>query len=158
MKPDKEGLRDIEAKPPHMGLLNLLKSLAGIDEWDFSDRRSALRIPCQLDGQFLKKDGQVIDVKIVDIGLRGLQVLVLGKLRKGSIVTLKSSEPSDGDTGVACRIEWKKKHPEGFLAGVSFQESPANLSDSWLFEELREHWKHNSAVPVSESFVIVKQS
>lgn len=118
-----------------MGLVEVIKSLAGIEEWDFSDRRGTLRIPCKLEGKLSKGDDSV-DVEIVDIGLRGLRVLVLGKVRKRSVMELSPRGESE-TIPVKCRIEWKKDVPEGYLTGVSFRDSEDVLAGSWLFEELR---------------------
>jgi len=114
-----------------VGLLDHMKSLAGIEEWDFSDRRGTLRIPCELQAR-LSDD---TEVRIVDIGLRGMRLLINGKVRKGTNVELL---PCQGEGGaVHCKIEWKKKHPGGFLTGVSFTDDEATLSRSWLFHEMK---------------------
>lgn len=116
-----------------MGLLDHMKSLAGIEEWDFSDRRGTLRIPCHLNARL--GDDEQTEVEVVDIGLRGMRLLVKGKIRKGSTFEL---HPHNGEGGpVSCKIEWKKKHSDGFLTGVSFQDSESSLSSSWLFQELK---------------------
>jgi PilZ domain len=119
-----------------LGLLELLKSLAGIEHWDFSDRRGTLRIPCQIQGRLRKGDADV-NVEIVDIGMRGLQVLVHGKVRKGSVVEILSHD-QNVESSVKCRIEWKKEQGDGFLTGVSFQDTEDALGDSWLLKELKE--------------------
>ena len=118
-----------------LGLVELIKSLAGIEEWDFSDRRGTLRIPCELEARLGKAD-DTVPVRIVDIGLRGLRVLVFGKVRKRAVLDLMPPEEKTGPS-LSCRIEWKKKVEEGFLTGVSFRESEETLSKSWLFDELR---------------------
>ena len=118
-----------------MGLVQIIKSLAGIEEWDFSDRRGTLRIPCDLEARLGKAD-DVVPVRVVDIGLRGLRVLVLGKVRKRAVLELMPPQEKTGPS-VTCRIEWKKQVEEGFLTGVSFRESEETLAKSWLFEELR---------------------
>ena len=129
-----QGRRCSNPKPFLMGLLDHMKSLAGIEEWDFSDRRGTLRIPCQLQAR-LVNDKKEIDVEIVDIGLRGMRLLLKGKVRKGSVVEL---HPKQGQGGpVSCKIEWKKKTSGDFLSGASFQDDQKALSESWLFEELK---------------------
>jgi len=116
-----------------MGLLDHMKSLAGIEEWDFSDRRGTLRIPCHLNARL--GDDEQTEVEVVDIGLRGMRLLVKGKIRKGSTFEL---HPQSGQgKPVNCKIEWKKKHSQGFLTGVSFQDDKSALSSSWLFQELK---------------------
>lgn len=120
-----------------MGLLDVLKSLAGIEQWDYSDRRGSLRIPCHIEGRLEKGDSSV-KVEIADISLVGMRVLVLGKVRKGSVMELKPAKKKRGKTStVKCRIEWKLKHEKGWLAGVSFKESEEAMSDSWLFQEIK---------------------
>jgi hypothetical protein len=120
---------------PSLGLLELLRSLAGLERWDLSDSRSVLRIPCQIRCQIVERGGLCQQATIVDIGLRGLRLQVPGKIRKGSVVTL-SSTSADGQ-GVHCRIEWKKPQGDGFLTGVSFRDSEEVLSRSWLIAELK---------------------
>lgn len=110
-----------------------MKSLAGIEVWDFSDRRGTLRIPCELQAK-LSKDGDP-DVQIVDIGLRGLRLTVNGKIRKGTNIELYPVQGSGGP--VHCKIEWKKKQSDGFLTGVSFTDDKDALSNSWLFHEMK---------------------
>jgi PilZ domain-containing protein len=117
-----------------MGLLDHMKSLAGIEEWDFSDRRGTLRIPCQLQAR-LRTSGDEVEAVVVDIGLRGLCLLIKGKIRKGSVVELLPRNSSEQP--VNCKIQWKKKHSDGFLSGVSFQDDKESLSRSWLFEEVK---------------------
>lgn len=117
-----------------MSLLELLESLAGIEHWDFSDRRSTLRIPCGIDAS-LEHSGKTVPVVVEDIGLQGLRLLVLGKVRKGSIVEL--SAPDKPGEPVRCRIEWKREHPQGFVTGASFKDSAEQLSRSWLFQEVK---------------------
>ncbi len=117
-----------------MGLLEVLKSLADLKQWDYSDRRGNLRIPCQLEA-CLSKGKTKVDVEVIDISLVGIRVLILGKVRKGSIMELL---PRGGSkkSGLKCKIEWKSEHERGWLAGVSFQETEKTMSKSWLFEEL----------------------
>lgn len=117
-----------------MGLLELLKSLAGIEEWDFSDRRAALRIPCQIEAKIVgsKKESPV---QIVDLGMRGLRLLFQGKVRKGSTVTL--AHPKDKGNPITCKVEWKKESPQGLLVGASFQDSHEAMSQGWLLTELK---------------------
>jgi hypothetical protein len=119
-----------------MGLLDLLKSLAGIEQWRFSDRRSALRIPCEIGCRLKDKSGPPQTAVIVDIGLRGLRLMVPGKLRKGALVEL-ASPSSQERLSVKCRVEWKKADNDGVLAGVSFLDSEEVLSRSWLVDELK---------------------
>ena len=116
-----------------MGFLEPLKSLAEMESWDFSDRRGTLRIPCEIPAK-LEKSGTRVD--IVDLGLRGLRLLIHGKVRKGSVVSLVG--PGKAQSGaVACKVQWKKKHPKGFVVGVSLKSSLRELSESWLFEEVK---------------------
>ena len=117
-----------------MGLLDHMKSLAGIEEWDFSDRRGTLRIPCRLEAR-LRTSGEEVEADVVDIGLRGLCLLIKGKVRKGSVVDLLPRQSEEQP--VKCKIQWKKKHSDGFLSGVSFQDDKESLSRSWLFEEVK---------------------
>jgi hypothetical protein len=117
-----------------MGLLDHMKSLAGIEEWDFSDRRGTLRIPCRLEAR-LSVGGDDVDVEIVDIGLRGMRLIIKGKIRKGSVAEL---HPRNGKGHpVQCKIQWKQKTSGDFLSGVSFEDSKEALSKSWLFEEMK---------------------
>lgn len=117
-----------------MGLLDHMKSLAGIEEWDFSDRRGTLRIPCNLEAR-LTHEGSDIEAEIVDIGLRGLRLILKGKVRKGSVVEL---HPKQGQRRpVSCKIEWKSKTSDGFLSGASFQNDSKALSESWLLDEVK---------------------
>lgn len=108
-----------------------------MESWKYSDRRSALRIPCDISCQIKGKAGKLIEAKIVDIGLRGLRLEVPGQLRKGSQIELCSPHPGRGAV-VKCRIEWKTKTADGNLAGVSFQDSEEVLARSWLIEEVKE--------------------
>lgn len=117
-----------------MGLLELLKSLAAIEEWDFSDRRASLRIPCRIEARLL--DGKKsIEVEIVDIGMRGLRLLIKGKVRKGSVVSL--SDAKGEGSPVSCKVEWKKESAKGLLVGASFRDTSENLSQGWLMREIR---------------------
>lgn len=117
-----------------MGLLEVLKSLADLKQWDYSDRRGNLRIPCHLEGTLTKGKSKV-DVEIIDISLVGIRVLILGKVRKGSVMELV---PRGGKnkSAIKSKIEWKSEHERGWLAGLSFQEDQDAMSKSWLFEEL----------------------
>lgn len=116
-------------------MLDVLKSLAGIEQWDYSDRRGSLRIPCHLKGR-LEKGDSTTDVEITDISLVGIRALVLGKLRKGSTVELKPRKKKGKAKPVKCRVEWKVKQDDGWLAGLSFKDSEDTMSQSWLFQEI----------------------
>lgn len=107
-----------------------------MENWKYSDRRSALRIPCDIDCQIKDKAGKLMEGKIVDIGLRGLRLVVPGQLRKGSQIEL-CSRTADQGAVVKCRIEWKTKAADGNQAGASFQDSEDALAHSWLIEEVK---------------------
>jgi hypothetical protein len=130
-----EGWGNREQARSSFGLLEVVRSLAGIEQWDVSDPRSALRIPCEINCQLKDRGGSSQPATVADIGLRGLRLMVQGKVRKGSVVELASAQ-RDGQA-VRCRIEWKKSEGDGVLMGVSFQDSPEALSHSWLIDELK---------------------
>ena len=81
----------------------------------------------------------LIGVEIRNISVKGMQVMCLGKVKKGAQVELRGVKQYNQAQvhSLCCRVEWVKKQTPGWLAGVSFLDSAKDMSRSWLFWELK---------------------
>lgn len=120
-------------------LLEKLRDLVGVTEWDYAERRKALRVPARIEGTVQRGDA-VIACEIRSVGMGGLSLYCYGKVKKGQMVQvrcLKEHLQACQNT-ITCRVEWTRKAPGGLMAGVSFQEAKEILNRSWLVFELKE--------------------
>lgn len=121
-----------------MGFVELIKGLFGKEGWDYSERRGKMRARCRIEASLLVGNG-LIGVEIVDISVKGMQLMCLGKVKPGSQVELRGVKQYNQATvhSLHCRVEWSRKKTPGWLAGVSFLDSGEDMSNSWLFWELK---------------------
>lgn len=117
----------------------MLKSLVGKEDWDYAERRVKVRVPCRIEASLQMGDG-LIGIEIRNISVKGMQLMCLGKVKKGAFVELKGVKQYNQATvhALQCRVEWVKKQTPGWLAGVSFLDNAEDMSKSWLFWELKE--------------------
>lgn len=122
-----------------MGFLDVLKSLVGKEDWDYTERRNKVRIHCRIEASLLVRTG-LIGVEIRNISVKGMQLMCLGKVRKGEIVEIRGVKQYNqaSVSSLQCRVEWVKKQTPGWLAGVSFLDGIEQMGKSWLFWELKE--------------------
>lgn len=121
-----------------MGFIELLKSLVGKKGWDYSERRGRERVSCRIEASMIVGSG-MIGVEIKNLSLKGMQLMCLGKVRKGSTVEIRGVKQYNQAEvhGLQCRVEWVKKETPGWLAGVTFLDTPKDIGRSWLYWELR---------------------
>ncbi len=121
-----------------MSLLDALKNLVGMKKWDYSDRRDRLRLKCRIEAS-LQRETSLIGVEIRDISVTGLQLMCLGKVKKGEIAELRGIKLYNQaeHNSVKVKVEWCHKQSPGWLAGISFVDEPAKMSKSWLLYELK---------------------
>lgn len=122
-----------------MGFIELIKSLVGKKGWDYSERRGKARVKCRIEASLLRGQG-LIGIEVRNISIKGMQVLCFGKVKKGDKVELKGVKQYNQAEihSLNCQVEWVKKDSAGWLAGVSFLDSPQEMSKSWLYWELKD--------------------
>lgn len=122
-----------------MSLLQALKNLVGMKKWDYSDRRGILRLKCRIEAS-LQRETSLIGVEIKDISTDGMQLMCLGKVKKGEVAGIRGVKLHNQaeHNSVNVRVEWVRKQTPGWLAGVSFVDDAKVMSKSWLIYELRD--------------------
>lgn len=122
-----------------MGFLDVLKSLIGKEEWDYSERRGKIRAKCRIEASVLVGHG-LIGAEIRNISVKGMQIMCLGKVKKGAQVQLRGVKQYNQASihNVNCLVEWSRKKTPGWLVGVSFLDSLEDMGKSWLYWELRD--------------------
>lgn len=122
-----------------VGFLDVLKSLVGKEDWDYTERRNKVRVNCRIEASLLIRTG-LIGVEIRNISVKGMQLMCLGKVRKGEIVEIRGVKQYNqaSVSSLQCRVEWVRKQTPGWLAGVTFLETTEQMGKSWLFWELRD--------------------
>lgn len=121
-----------------MGFFDLIKSIVTKPDWDYKERRGKMRAKCRIDASLLVGSG-LIGVEIRDISVKGMQLMCLGKVKPGAQVELRGVKQYNQATvhSLHCRVEWAHKQTPGWLAGVSFLDTAEDMSNSWLFWELK---------------------
>lgn len=128
------------------GFLDGLRSLgkgSESDPWDFSERRSLVRLECQYE-VIGRREGQrrTFEGQIVDMGLKGMKLRTFEPLKQGEQVHITYPVPIleiPQDT-VVCRVLWVKTRPRDFVlfAGLGYAESDQVMAQSWVKYLLRQ--------------------
>ncbi len=123
------------------GLAELLRARLGKEIWDYTERRSRIRVDCQILVDLLFDSGPT-RAEIRDISIGGAKVYSAQALKEGDEIELcgaKLYEQTELQS-VRCVVRWSRElaDDEGWLAGVEFSASQAELSRSWLLTELNE--------------------
>lgn len=123
------------------GLATLLRARLGKSIWDYTERRSRIRVECRINVDLLFDSGPT-SAEIHDISTGGAKVFSLNPMSEGDEVELCGAKPYEGAElqSILCVVRWVRElaENEGWIAGVEFSASQAELSRSWLFEELNE--------------------
>mgnify|MGYP001327633498 CR=1 FL=1 len=121
------------------GLAELLRARLGKEIWDYTERRSRIRVECRINVHLLFDSGPT-SAEIRDISIGGAKVFCSQALNEGEEIELcgaKRYEQAELQS-VQCVVRWTRElaDNEGWLAGVEFSASQADLARSWLFTEL----------------------
>ena len=111
----------------------------GKKDWDYSERRGKLRAKCRIDAGLFDGSG-LIGVEVRNVSVTGMQLMCLGKVKKGSQIELRGVKQYNQAEvhSLHCRVEWVRKQTPGWLAGIAFLDSLQDMGRSWLYWELKD--------------------
>jgi len=129
-------------------LTTLLKKLLGGDPaWDGSEKRSLLRVKCDVEVEVAMPKLRYLG-RAIDISPRGLKVRVRGPwnasaFKAGTPVQLKSLEQCFGsEATVLAKVCWAKREADSqFIFGVVFEDPVERLEKSWIKSVLQKNMK-----------------
>lgn len=129
-------------------LSTLLKKLLGGDPaWDGSEKRSLLRVKCDVDVEVAMPTLRYLG-KAFDISPRGLRVRVRGPwkasaFKAGQPVQIKSLGQSFGsEAQVLASVRWAKREAESqFVFGAVFADPVERLEKTWVKTVLQQNMK-----------------
>ncbi|GMU54367.1 MAG: hypothetical protein AMXMBFR33_35130 [Candidatus Xenobia bacterium] len=92
--------------------------------------RSRIRVLCRYPVQIESGEGPPDRAYVVDIGLNGLRVEDVRRLKKGSLVQVASAYPGLEHNRLTCEVVWcRERISGGYNAGLSYETAPPG---SWV--------------------------
>ena len=117
------------------GLKALVKSTAP-EDWNYTERRSLVRLECQFDIHGKTQNGKKLQGQIVDMGLKGMKLRTFEQLKAGDTVEITYPVPIlelPLDT-LPCKVLWTRTRQRDFVmfAGLSYAADEKTMAQSWV--------------------------
>ena len=116
------------------GFRSLIKP-APTPDWDFSDRRTLVRVGCAYE-VVGHSEGEIFASTVVDLGVLGLRLRTERILKVGKKIKLSWPEPPEGAVpeAVDCQVIWSNASE----AGLIYTGDAQAMRRSWVTDVLRE--------------------
>jgi c-di-GMP-binding flagellar brake protein YcgR len=121
------------------GLLDGLKALvksSAPEDWDYSERRTLVRLECQYDIDGRTEGGKKFKGQIVDMGMRGMKLRTFEQVKTGDVLFITYPVPIlevPLDT-LRCKVLWTQARQRDFVlfVGLGYAEDEATMAKSWV--------------------------
>ncbi|MEW6277755.1 MAG: PilZ domain-containing protein, partial [Candidatus Eremiobacterota bacterium] len=103
------------------------------------ETRTRTRVLCRYPVLYTTEDGDTQRAYVVDIGVNGMRLEGVKKLKKSSRIQVASAYPGLEQNKLRCEVVWCRERMAGdYNAGIRYDEKDDNLRGSWVKVILQE--------------------